>query len=149
MCVVWLPFWLLAVYNDSIHLFHFLPMAGSLKFFVYTTDLGDTFGLFADESNIEAVGGDGSDYTGTPAVSYQLPRNVRPRFAVYSNADKTRNINIPIPTQALYNTIQTDTPSITDPIAGTGTLTLTRKVPERMRLMPVAADTGLDDGDAT
>lgn len=122
-------------------------MAGSLKFFPYTTDLGDVFGIFADESNIEAIGG--ADYTGTPLIEYQLPRNVRPRYGVYSNADKTRNINIPIPTQAAFNTLATDTPTITDPIAGTGNLTLTRRVPERMRQMPIPEDTGLTDGDAT
>jgi hypothetical protein len=123
-------------------------MAGSLKFFPYTTDLGDTFGLFADESNLEAIAA--PDYTGTPLLQYQLPRNVKPRYAVYSNADKSRNINVPIPTQGLYSTLATDTPTITDPLGdGNATLTLTRRVPERMRQMPIAADTGLNDGDAT
>lgn len=123
-------------------------MAGSLKFFNYVTDLGDTFGLFADESNIEAIDPTGSDYDGTPAVQYTLPRNVTPRYAVYSNAAKTRNIRVPIPTQALFNALATDNPTMADPI-DTGTLSLVRRVPERMRQMPVAADSGLDDGDAT
>lgn len=122
-------------------------MAGSLKFFPYITDLGDSFGLFADESNMEAVGA--ADYTGTPLIEYQLPRNIRPRYAVYSNAAKTRNISVPIQTQADYNGLAAAHPTIDDPIDGGETLTLTRRVPERMRQMPIAADTGLDDGDAT
>jgi len=124
-------------------------VAGSLKFFVYTTDLGDEFGIFADESNVEAIGGATEDATAGNTPVYQLPRNVRPRCVVYSNATKTRNLCIPVPTLADFTTIQNDVPTITDPIAGTGNLTLTRKIPERMRLMPIPNDTGLDDGDAT
>lgn len=149
MVAVGVPFWQLCVYNDAHPSLRETAMAGSLKFFVYETDLGDPFGLFADESNVEAIGGSSQDAGTVTVPTYQLPRNIRPRYAVYSNAAKTRNISIPIPTQALYNALQTATPTITDPIAGTGTLSLTRKVPERMRLMPIAADTGLDDGDAT
>lgn len=123
-------------------------MAGSLKYFQYTTDGGDIFALLADESNVEATGGSGSDYDVDATVEYHIPRNVKPRYAVYSNAAKTRNIKIPIMTAAGYNALAPGG-TITDPIAGTGTLVLTRKVPERIALLPIEADTGLTDGDAT
>lgn len=124
-------------------------MAGSIKYFEYTLDNGDIFALAADESNVEAVMGSAGDYDAESTVEYHLPANVTPRYGVYSNPAKTRNIRIPVLTAAAYNTLQADTPTITDPIAGTGTLTLTRKTPEVIRLLPIAEDTGLTDGDAT
>lgn len=124
-------------------------MAGSNKYFVYTTDLGDDFALLADESNTEAVNGATGDYDATSTTQYMIPKNIVPRSGTYSNADGTRQIRCYVLTQADYNTLQADTPTITDPIAGTGNLTLVRKTPERIRMLPIAADTGLTDGDAT
>lgn len=124
-------------------------MAGSLKFFEYTTDDDEVFAIFADESNVEAANGTGVDYTGTSTATYWLPRNVEPRYAVYSSADGTRNIKIPIMTTAIFSALLSTTPTITDPIAGTGTLTLSRLVPQIVKRLPKSADTGLIDGDAT
>lgn len=124
-------------------------MAGSKKFFIYTTDGGDDFALLADESNTEAVNSSTGDYGASSTVKYTLPGNIRPRAAIYSNSDKTRNIRCYALTQTIYNGIPSTTASITDPVAGSGTLTLTRLEPERIKLLPVAVDTGLNDGDAT
>jgi hypothetical protein len=124
-------------------------MAGSKKWFEYTTDTSDIFAISLDESNTEAVNGAEGDYDGDSTAIYALPRNVSPRYAVYANSDRTRVIRCCVLTQAAFNTVQTNTPTITDPIAGTGNLSLIRKEPERIRLLPIAEDTGLTDGDPT
>ena len=123
-------------------------MAGSKKWFVYTTDQGDDYGLLADESNVEAVNGGTQDYASGVTIVYSLPSNVRPRAAVYKSADGNRTIRAYALTQTIYNGVLTGAPTITDPIGG-GTLSLSRLEPEKIKLLPIAADTGLTDGDAT
>ena len=124
-------------------------MAGSKKWFVYTTDQGDDFGLLADESNTEAVNGGTQDYVSGLTIPYAVPSNIEPRAAVYQSADGTRTIRCYCLTQTIYNGVMANAATITDPIAGTGTLVLIRLEPERIKLMPMAGDTGLTDGDAT
>lgn len=125
-------------------------MAGSKKYFIYTTDDGTAFGLLADESNVEAVmEGSAGDYTASNDEKYLVPSNLKPRCAVYSSTSGTRKIKIPVLTRAKYDSLPTDVPTITDPVAGTGTLMLTQMIPERITLMPMAGDTGLTDGDDT
>ena len=124
-------------------------MAGSKKYFVYTADDGDEFALLADESNTEAVNGGTQDYADGVNIRYMLPRNLRPRAAVYSNAARTRTIRCYCLTQAIYTGVVVGAPTITDPLTPANTLSLVRLEPERIRLLPIAVDTGLDDGDAT
>jgi len=124
-------------------------MAGSKKYFVYTTDAGDDYALLADESNTEAVNAGTQDYADGVEIIYELPRNIRPRFAEYANAAKTRKIRCYALTTTIYGGIVTGAPTITDPIAGTGTLSLVRLQPEQIKRLPIAIDTGLTDGDAT
>lgn len=124
-------------------------MAGSKKYFVYTTDSGTDFALLADESNTEAVNGSTQDFVASLAIQFQLPRNITPRAAIYQNAAGTRTIRCYCLTQAIYNGLTAAVPTITDPISGSGTLNLVRLEPERITLLPVAADTGLIDGDDT
>lgn len=122
-------------------------MAGSLKWFVYTTDAGEDFAIKLDESNTEAVNGGTQDYVTALSIIYAIPRNLKPRYALYVNADETRQIKCVALTSTIYNGLAAATPTITDPIGG-GTLTLKRIRPEIISL-PFAADTGLTDGDAT
>lgn len=124
-------------------------MAGSKKYFVYTTDAGTDFALLADESNTEAVNAGENDYADGVSIIYELPRNVTPRRAIYANAAKTRRITCYPLTTTIYEGIPAGVPSITDPIAGTGTLTLVALEPETIKRLPIALDTGLNDGDAT
>lgn len=124
-------------------------MAGSKKWFVYTTDSGDDFALLADESNTEAVNAGTQDYVDGVSIQYSLPGNVKPRAAVYQSTNGDRTIRCYCLTQTIYNGVLAGTPTITDPIAGTGTLTLIRLEPERITLLPIAVDTGITDGDAT
>ena len=123
-------------------------MAGSNKWFVYTTDDGTDFALYADESNTEEVNGATQDYVPAVAIKYALPKNIKPRRAVYANAEGTRTITCFCLTQAIYNGVPANKSSINDPL-GTGTLGLIRIRPEVITRLPFAGDTGLNDGDAT
>lgn len=128
-------------------------MAGSRKWFVYTSDTGDSYAIQLDESNTEAVMAGATsdeDYTDTTTVSVAVPRNIDPRRVFYSNNARTRTISCVVPTAAQYADIVggTAVQTITDPIEGTGNLFLVRAQGEKVTL-PFAADTGLTDGDDT
>lgn len=118
-------------------------MSGSKKFFEYETDGGDLYGLLADESNTEKIHGSDNDLTTN--LVYQLPRNVTPRHAVYAD-DDGRVLKIYVMTVAKYNGLSTSNATISH---DGHTYKLVRKVPERIRMLPIPGDTGLDDGDAT
>jgi hypothetical protein len=122
-------------------------MAGSLKWFVYTTDNGESYALKADESNVEAVNGSTQDFLNDSELTFAVPRNVRVRYALYSNTDNSRQIKCPVLTPTIYAGVPENVPTITDPIGG-GTLGLRRIRPELISL-PFGVDTGLNDGDAT
>lgn len=123
-------------------------MAGSKKWFIYTDDRGTNYGLLADESNTEALNAGNQDYIDGTTIIAALPKNIRPRAAVYGNAAGTREIRCYALTQTILNGALANQPTITDPIDG-GNLVLKRLEPERIKLLPIAADTGLTDGDAT
>lgn len=123
-------------------------MAGSIKWFLYTTDEGTQFAIELDESNTEAINGDGGDYVDGSAITFAVPKNVTPRTAFYENADKTRTIRCVALTQATYNGLVANQRTIQDPIDSGQNLTLTRIRPEVVRL-PFPQDTGLVDGDDT
>lgn len=118
-------------------------MTGSKKFFEYTTDGGDLYGLLADESNTEKIHGSDNDLTTN--LTYQLPRNVTPRHAVYAD-DEGRILKIYVMTTTKFNGLTTSNPSISH---DSRIYRLVRKVPERIRMLPIPNDTGLDDGDST
>jgi len=123
-------------------------MAGSLRWFDYESDDGTNWALFADESNVEAANGAAAT-SGAPAgQNYKPPANLKVRFAVYANTDGTRNIKVPILTQAVYNAL-TSADTIPDIVGGGTALTLVRKRPEVISPLPTASDTGLIDGDVT
>lgn len=116
-------------------------MAGSLKWFRYTTDEGDDFGVFADESNAE-LAGTGVDLTGGASTLYGLPRNVQPRYARYQDATGT------IVRKALICVQGTNpTTPIIDPVSG-ASLEIVGIIGEKTRIL-TGVDTGIIDGDAT
>lgn len=123
-------------------------MAGSIKWFVYTTDTGVDYALRLDESNTEAVNSGTQDYVTGLNISPALPRNIRPREIFYTNAARTRTVRCVALTQTIYNAVVGGSvPTIGDPIAGgANTLGLIRARGERIQL-PVPLDSGLTDGD--
>lgn len=62
-------------------------MAGSLKYFKYTTDAGDDFAILMDESNGELVSNADFGLAEDGVLVYSLPRNVKPRTALYRSTD--------------------------------------------------------------
>lgn len=116
-------------------------MAGSIKAFKYTTDAGDDFVVYADESNTEAAGG-AVDLPAGASTLYGLPRNVTPRYARYGNAAGT------IVRKCILCTAgATPTTPIVDAVSAES-LDLLAIVGERARINN-GTDTGLLDGDAT
>lgn len=118
-------------------------MAGSMKWFKYTTDFGDIFGINMDESNGEAIGN--SDYDGLDGViRFSVPSNVKPRMVTYRSVDGKQSTRIPVCDPAA--TILTLPGAIVrDGVA----MALTQFVGEQYNPIPNPLDTGLDDGDAT
>ncbi len=116
-------------------------MSGSQKWFSYTTNSGDNFAVFADESNAELAGAS-IDISGGASLVYALPRNVKPRYARYQDATGT------IVRKALVSTVAgVPTTPIIDPVSG-ASLDLVAIVGEKTRIV-TGADTGIIDGDAT
>lgn len=120
-------------------------MAGSRKWFKYTCDNGDVFGIQQDESNGEAVSNDDFGALDDGAIIYSLPGNVQPRYAIYRTVDGLRSARIVITDRlASLGTL----PSQIN--LGTGELAnLTQFSGEVVRPVPISFDTGLDDGDLT
>lgn len=125
-------------------------MAGSIKWFVYTSDAGDDYAIRLDESNTEAINGGTQDYVPGLAFTDALPRNITPRAFYYTNIERTRRIRCVALTKAIYDGIIAGAVnSISDPIAGgAATLGLIEARGER-KILPIPIDTGLNDGDPT
>lgn len=122
-------------------------MAGSERWFTYTSNDGTNWALFGDESNIEAANPVAGQAGAPQNQVYKYPRNLKPRYAVYTNQAGTRNIKVPILTELIYNALD-NASTIPDQIAGgSDTLALKRKRPELIGPIPTAFDTGLNDGD--
>lgn len=120
-------------------------MAGSRKWFKYTTNSGQVFGVNMDESNGEAVSNPDFTTTDTGVITFALPRNVSPRQATYRSFDGKESANVIICDKdaSIANIPEQITLS-----SGT-TANLTQFVGEVFRPIPIAVDTGLDDGDVT
>lgn len=123
-------------------------MAGSIKFFVYQTDFGDSFAVRMDESNGEAVGN--SDFTpGDAAIRYMLPRNVQPRVATYRTLDGRQSRDIIVSNPAATFLTLPSTIVADDGSAVGLDMFLSQFKGEVYRPIPSDVDTGLNDGDAT
>lgn len=127
-------------------------MAGSIKWHEYTDDDDNKWAYKADESNLESVvtaasGAAGTgDYTGSSTAVFNIPRNLRPRSALFRNASGTVSRRVIIPTQALFALLAVGQ-SYTDPVSSQ-TVTFVSKRGEELTV-PFAEDTALNDGDAT
>lgn len=127
-------------------------MAGSLKWFIYTTDTGNDFGVNMDEDWGEKVLN--PDVTTDPSGLYGLPSNLEPRVARYRASSGTRQLAIIVcdpntTTDTLPQTITIDaTNGEPSAIAGENVLALTSFKGEIFTPIK-ATDTGQIDGDAT
>ena len=120
-------------------------MAGSVKWFVYTTDAGADFALKADESNTEAVNAGAQDFPDTGlALINAVPRNVKPRHLIFKDGTGRITRKVYALTSTIYNGVLPGS-SFTDPVSNTAVF-LARKVGEKITI-PFGQDTGLNDGD--
>lgn len=117
-------------------------MAGSLRAFLYDADDGTDWALLGDESNIEAVNGQGNNITA--ATKYKVPSNLKVRSATYANAAGTIRRTIPVLSAATFGSLASGS-TITDQVSGE-TLQLRFTKGEVVSLLPIP-DTALNDGD--
>lgn len=122
-------------------------MAGSKKWFRYTSDVGDDYGILLDESNGEALGN--ADVTGVDVGLLALPRNIKPRAAVYRSTDGRYTRKIPVTSRTA--TVSTLPATITVDVEGAANqvLALAFFQGERVTRIVRPDDTGLNDGDDT
>lgn len=113
-------------------------MSGSLSYQVYRSDNGQSYALLCDRSNALAVNASAS---GTPASlpPITLPRNITPRYALYTDASGLIKRKVPVLTPADVAAI-TATSSFT-PGGETATVNITYLRGETIRV-PHIADTG-------
>lgn len=126
-------------------------MAGSLKYFVYTTNGGSTYAIRMDESNGEALGNtDLTDANAATLTGQSLPRNITPRYALYRSSDGTTTRKIPV---TANNVDLEDLPTsftVPSPVVGGTDITVVRQsLVGEVQRSALPADTGLTDGDAT
>jgi len=125
-------------------------VAGSIKWFVYTTDGGTDYAIKLDESNTEAVNGSTQDFVANLAITDALPRNIKPRCIYYTNTARTRRIRCVALTPTIYQgAITGGVNTIPDPIAGGAAVLGLIQARGEVKTLPVPFDTGLDDGDAS
>ncbi|MEB3282366.1 MAG: hypothetical protein VKK42_25960 [Lyngbya sp.] len=127
-------------------------MAGSLKWFIYTTDTGNNMGHFMDEDWGELMGN--TDVTTDPSGLYGIPMNLEPRYALYRSNSGARQLKVVVgdntaTSDTLPQTITVDaTNGEVSEQATDNTFYLSTLIGERYRPV-IAVDTGLIDGDAT
>lgn len=126
-------------------------MAGSLKWFIYTTDTNVQQGVFMDEDWGELLGN--PDVTLDPSGLYAIASNLEPRYALYRSTSGSRQIKAVVcdPAQTSDTLPQTialagGTGEVSDD-ATDNQLYLSRLVGEEFRPV-IALDTGIIDGDA-
>jgi|KBSMisStaDraftv2_1062788.scaffolds.fasta_scaffold788050_1 hypothetical protein len=122
-------------------------MAGSLKFFKYTTAGGTEYALRMDESNGEAVGN--TDLAAGDAGLAALPRNITPRYVLYRSADGLHSRKIAVTANNVDLADLPATFNIPNPVVGGAAIAVLRQslVGEVQRPV-VPVDTAQQDGDA-
>jgi hypothetical protein len=123
-------------------------MAGSLKYFKYTTQGGTNYGIKMDESNGEAIGN--TDVVAADLPLIELPRGIKPRYVIYRSADGLTTRKIPVTANNVDVADLPATIDVANPVAGGAAITLNRQsfIGEIQRAV-IAIDTAQTDGDAT
>lgn len=123
-------------------------MAGSIKFFKYTTNGGTEYAIKMDESNGIAVGN--TDLVDADLPIIELPRSIIPRYVLYRSADNLTTRKIPV----TANNIDLDglpaTITVASPIVAAAGIVLNRQsLLGEIQKPVIAVDTGQTDGTAT
>jgi len=124
-------------------------MAGSRKWFRYTSDDLRVFAINMDESNGEAVGNADMAIADDGTLD-TLPRNIKARYAMYRSLDGTvtRKVTVTSATATIATLpVSFDVASIDGNPAVA--VILTSYTGEAQTRIPTGRDTGLLDGDAT
>lgn len=113
-------------------------MSGSLRYYNYTSDNGGTYALFGDKSNIAAVNPSGASAPGTlPAI--KIPRNIKPRYALFSDSTGTIRRRVPLLTPADVAALTGNLSFV--PTGETATVVITAIRGEKVNI-PKLTDTG-------
>lgn len=116
-------------------------MARSVRYYNYVSDNGQTYAILADRSNIASVNASGAAAPGTlPPIT--VPRNIKPRYALFSDPTGLIRRRVPILTPADVLALTPATAFV--PSGETATVTLTAIRGEKVGL-PKLADTGRTD----
>lgn len=113
-------------------------MSGSIRWFNYTTDGGQTYSLQADKSNVAAVNPSGTGTPGSLSIA-AVPRNIKPRYALFQDSTGTIKRKVPLLTPADVAALVPTLSFV--PQGETATVALTFISGETTRL-PKLADTG-------
>lgn len=113
-------------------------MVGSKAWFIYKDDADTNFAILLDKSNALAVNPSAASNAGLPANG--LPRNIRPRYALFRSADGLTNRKVVLLTPDDVAAL-TPTKSFT-PQGTTTTVTISYSRGES-KSIPKVADTGL------
>jgi hypothetical protein len=114
-------------------------MAGSKRWYVYTTNNGTDFAINLDESNTAETSATPTFWGSTDSI-FTLPRNIRPRGYYYESSTSTRRIFLTFLTQTDFDAAPA---SIDDPLTAGATLVRGTPREERRRPVPRPFDTGL------
>jgi hypothetical protein len=122
-------------------------MAGSLKFFKYTTTGGTEYAIKMDESNGEAIGN--TDLVAADGDLAGLPRNITARYVLYRSADGLTNRRIPVTANNVDLAALPATITVASPIvAAAGIVLLRQSFVGEVQRPVVPVDTAQLDGDA-
>lgn len=123
-------------------------MAGSIKFFKYTTNGGINYAIKMDESNGEAIGN--TDLVDADLPITELPKGIIARYVLYRSADGLTTRRIPVTANNVDLTALPATITVASPIvAAAGIVLLRQSLVGEIQKPVIAVDTAQLDGDAT
>lgn len=100
-------------------------MAGSLKYFKYTTSGGTEYAIKMDESNGVAVGN--TDVVAADLPLVELPRNIKARYVLYRSADGLTTRKIPVTANNVDLNALPASFQVPAPLVGGAAITVTRQ----------------------